>query len=566
MKKFFALFTLLICTVSFAQQRELKEVSSESLIHVWGLVKYKHPNVSRGGYDMDQEFLKAYTTLETIKNEEALNTFLKQWIKQFDSSKHPLKKDGIKVSEDKLFTVNARFEWIDSDLYDKELKSILTDLKDNTNYGKYYLTNRKKSSIVKFDNEEALADFSNENESHRMLFLSSFWNSIRYGNVNIYLADTPWDEVLTEFVPRFKTKEGVEFEYLKDELFVKLNDSHSDYQASYYLNTKVKRFSTYGTKNINDSLVITTIYDPIEAKESNIELGDVIFRVEGKSVKDYRESTIGKYVSVSNPNYLKRFESFYFPALGDQESMTVSIKKKSGEIIERSVPLLKGEEFKNFKTVESLFKEQKAPELGDDIGYLHLGRATKKKLKNFFKANNSKQNIILDLRDYPKNISPELITSYLLPHRTTFFKALGWYGPALGEWDIKKGIAKIIDPFKAGNENKDYYKGTVVLLVDHTTLSAAEYMGMGIQQAPRCITVGKQTGGAVTNRVRVLLKDDTTIDFSGYGAFYPNDKEYNVHRNGLKIDYIIPESANNYNAYGMIQYAVDLINEKGLSK
>ncbi|WP_225581511.1 hypothetical protein [Myroides odoratimimus] len=70
----------------------------------------------------------------------------------------------------------------------------------------------------------------------------------------------------------------------------------------------------------------------------------------------------------------------------------------------------------------------------------------------------------------------------------------------------------------------------------------------------------------MTNRVRVLLKDDTTIDFSGYGAFYPNDKEYNVHRNGLKIDHIVSESANDYNAYGMIQYAVDLINKKSLGK
>ncbi|MGL4581396.1 MAG: S41 family peptidase, partial [Flavobacterium sp.] len=62
-----------------------------------------------------------------------------------------------------------------------------------------------------------------------------------------------------------------------------------------------------------------------------------------------------------------------------------------------------------------------------------------------------------------------------------------------------------------------------------------------------------------TNRVEVLLKDDTTIDFSGYGAFYPNDTTYNVHRNGLKIDYIIPESASDYNVYADIQYAVDLI-------
>lgn len=562
MKRVFVLFTLLIYTVSFAQQGEFKEISSESLIRVWGLVKYKHPNMSRGGYDMGQEFLKAYTAIGTIKSEEELNTYLKQWIKQFDSSKQPIKKGEIKVSDDKLFTDNARFEWIESDLYDEELKAILIDLKENTNYGAYYLTNSGVAKMIKFDNEKALADFSDESESHRMLFLSSFWNSMRYGNVNIYLTDTPWDEVLTQFIPRFARATGVGFEYLKDELFVTLNDSHSDYPFSKHIENNVKYFPMFRSELVNDSLVIVALLDVDIAKKENLELRDVVFSIEGQSVKEYLEMKLGKYISLSNTGGLKSNVQFFFPLVADKQKLKVGIRKLNGNIIEQEVSLVPLEERAKFRNIESLYYIDKFPDLPKEVGYVNLEKATKKSLKDSFKYLADKKVIILDLRNYPMNISPEDIANYILPKRKKFMGFLGWYSPAYGQWEQSAPLAIFSDPFSAGRKNKDYYKGKVVLLVDNNTVSKSEFIAMAIQQAPDCVTIGTQTGGAVMNRIEVLLVDGTTIDFTGGGAFYPNDRTYNVQRNGVKIDYIVPESASNYNVYQVVQYAVDLVNRQ----
>lgn len=198
------------------------------------------------------------------------------------------------------------------------------------------------------------------------------------------------------------------------------------------------------------------------------------------------------------------------------------------------------------------------------VGYYNLDKATPKSLKEVFKSNADKKAIILDLRNYPRAIGPEEVPKYLLPKPQRFVEALSWCGPAYGEWDKRGSISKVLDPFVVGKKNKNYFKGTVILLVDYHTASKSEYMAMAIQQAPNCVTIGQQTAGAVMNRIRVILKDATTVDFTGFGAFYPNDRTYHVQRNGIKLDHLVPEQATGYTTYSVLQYAIDWAKENVL--
>lgn len=99
--------------------------------------------------------------------------------------------------------------------------------------------------------------------------------------------------------------------------------------------------------------------------------------------------------------------------------------------------------------------------------------------------------------------------------------------------------------------------GCGLLLVDRSTLSQAEWIGMGIQAAPNVITVGEQSGGAVLNRNEIKLMDGTSIDFTKATAFYPKGAE--VQCNGLKLDVEIEESAINYNKDLYLESAIELI-------
>jgi carboxyl-terminal processing protease len=81
---------------------------------------------------------------------------------------------------------------------------------------------------------------------------------------------------------------------------------------------------------------------------------------------------------------------------------------------------------------------------------------------------------------------------------------------------------------------------------------------MTIQSSPKCITMGSQTFGAELNRNEVILSDNTTLDFTGMGAFYP-DTDMEAQRNGLSIDLKIQPSTASYQKDVFVKEAVDLL-------
>lgn len=53
----------------------------EKLCKIWGSIKYFHPAVAKGDFDVDQELLIIIP--KTILAEESFNDRLKDWVKQF---------------------------------------------------------------------------------------------------------------------------------------------------------------------------------------------------------------------------------------------------------------------------------------------------------------------------------------------------------------------------------------------------------------------------------------------------------------------------------------------------
>lgn len=196
----------------------------------------------------------------------------------------------------------------------------------------------------------------------------------------------------------------------------------------------------------------------------------------------------------------------------------------------------------------------------DDVGYINLAFINKKELKNAFKTFMNTKGIVIDLRNYPRNIKATDVPYFLYPKKKIFMKILVSQTPSIGKYDAQSVLKIIKNPFSAGRKNKNNYKGKIVLLVDRTTASMAEYFAMAIQSSPNCITIGEQTCGAVMNRNQVILKDKTTVDFTGIGAFYPDNTS--VQRQGLKIDYKIQENATGYNIYQYIDEAIQIIQDK----
>lgn len=560
MKNIFLLIAIIFSQVTHSQSTLTEIQKIESLINIWGIVKYQHPEVSKGKFDINEEFINEFNRLVSISNQEQLNAEFVNWIKKFDSEKSKYKNNPDFLNTKNLFTKNSDFNWIENSNFNQELIDLINKVKNNSTFYDYYASINSLSNMVEFRNEKGYSNFDSNIKSNRILFLASFWNTMRYWNVNIYLTDTPWSKTLTELIPEFISNDEIKFEYAKYKLISKLNDSHSDYSSINTSSNTFTKFPVFKGKIVNDSLVVTQLFNTDLAKKDNVNLGDIIYSVEGKSLKNYYLNKFTNLISSSNENHLKyRTENFYILLSKNTDSIQIGLKKKDGTLHDMHIKLYKLSDYIRVTTNLESSKRKKWQQLSNDIGYINLGVINKSELGNAFKSFENTKGIVVDLRNYPRNISAEDIAYYLYPNKKIFIKTLISLSPGFGEYNSKSALRIIKNPFSAGSDNTNYYKGKIILLVDRSTQSKAEWIGMAIQQSPNCITIGEQTAGAIMNVNRITLVDKSTADFTGIGAFYPNDE--GVQRKGLKIDYQVKESAINYNPNLYIEKAIDLIQQ-----
>jgi C-terminal processing protease CtpA/Prc len=561
MKKILLFIFVFSSLITFSQTKVPESQKIERLIQIWGLLKYHHPEISKGKLNWNQEFITLYDKIEKIETNEQLNQELLSWITGFESeSTKKLYKKKV-YDQQKLFTKNYDYSWIETSNFNPILISKLHQIRENSNYGDFYASIDKLNNFINFKNDKGFDSFNYRIKSHRILFLASFWNVMKYWNVNIYLTDEPWSEVLKNLQLDFINADTEEkFEFAKMKLFSKLNDSHSDYFNDYIFKNVYNRFASFGGKLINDSLLVTTLHSKSLAAKDNIKLKDVIYEIENKSVKDYFYEKFKDFGSTSNLNNARNIYSYYWLLSSNKDSMHVRFISADKKIESKYVKLYEYETYKpEEKENISIPKQETFYELNTDIGFINLGKISKKELKTAFYSFANKKGIIIDLRNYPTKVNEDDIAKYLYPKKKIFVKILAPSKPSLGNYDMQAPLKFLKNPFAAGSKNRKYFKGKIVLMVNRSTGSRAEYFAMLIQQSPNCTAIGEQTFGAIMNRIEITLSDKTTIDFTGMGAFYPND--IGVQRNGIKIDYEVKESAKNYNPNQYIEEAIKIINQ-----
>lgn len=556
MKKHF-LFLIIFTSSILNSQTKLTDIQKFKQVGlVWGLMKYHHPDVSKGKYDWGGIFLELMESSEKIESQEKINVFLLDFVRKYNSKSTSFKER--KIDNSKLFLKNQDYDWIDSAVFGVELTSELNKLKINGNIGNFYAKVSKLTRMVSFENEKGIKDFDLNNKHHRLLTLFSFWNAMQYWNLNKYLTDEKWFDVLDGAINNFSNANSkVTYEIAKLKIVAKLNDSHSMGFSSEVRDSLFKFYASFNVKIVNDSAVVNRFVNKKLAEENGIELGDVIVKIKNQKISTYITSTFASLISASNSNALNVGLSYSLILCNNVDSINVDIIKKNGEVVNKYIKLYEKFDF-DAKTDKTDIKDN-FYFVKPKIGYLNLGKMTKKDVKNAFKQFSSTKGLIVDLRKYPKNLTASDITKHLLSIRKEFIKVslpINAY-PSVCEYDAEAPLRFISDPFKAAASAKKYYKGKVILLVDRNTASRGEFIGMAIQQSPNCITIGEQTSGAPTNITLFTLPDGSEEAFTGYGGFYPNGQS--VQRNGLKLDYSIIENAINYDSNMYINEAVKII-------
>tara|TARA_R110000744_G_scaffold331734_1_gene437190 strand:+ start:678 stop:2327 length:1650 start_codon:yes stop_codon:yes gene_type:complete len=513
----FVVFSLLFLAVYHFNNSTIKRTISEtekiaSLGKIYGFLKYYHPEVGKGKYNWDKEFIKYLPKVLATTDKQSLSSIYISWIDNLGTVEVCKKSD----LNGNYFNKNFDLSWSqDTHLFNTKLASKLKYIEENRILEEnFYITNEPAGKI-KVTNEPNYSDFEYPNEEYRLLGLFKYWNIIEYFYPYKYLTDQNWNSVLLEMIPKFRNASSkYEYQYAIKELIAKLDDTHAwinftDNRPK-YLPVKISR--------IENKAVVSAFRNDSLANLNQLKLGDVILKINDLDIATevINES---KYVSGSNTN-IKIRNSYYRILDGIDSTIKLTILRDDlvKEIEARRY------NFDDFNNNNNLTKN-KSKSINNKIGYIDMAYVKGEDISNIFKMFENKEAIIIDLRNYPAFIY-KLFSSYINNERKDFAKVYSPYISYPGKFIIKKKLQT--------GSSKKAFKGKVYLLVNDKSISRSEFTAMAFQTSKNVTTIGNQTAGADGDVVVFEYMGGYKTAISGNGILYPDGSE--TQRKGIKID------------------------------
>ncbi len=522
MKKTILLLILSIFSFhSSTAQQTIPEVEKlVSLGKVYGFLKYYHPEVGKGNYDWDKEFIKYLPKILHSSDKESLSLIYIDWIASLGNIEACIKCD----SKEHYFDKNFDLSWTqDTTLFNNSLTSKLKFIEKNRIQEENFYVSTEPVGQIKVTNEPVYKDFEYPIEEYRLLGLFKYWNIIEYFYPYKYLTDQNWNSVLKEMIPKFQNASNKEeYQNTVYELIAKLDDSH----AGINLGGGKRKYLPVKVSNIDNKAVISGFYNDSLAKVNNLKLGDVILKIDGMDVSTETKKEL-KYSIGSNKN-IKTKNAYFYVLGGSNDKATLTI--------------IRDDQTQQIKVTRYSFKDFnygnnqnaiKFKHINDEIGYINMAILEDQDISIIFKSLENKKTIIIDLRNYPAYIYKEF-SRYLNSEKRDFCKA---YIPDInypGKFIYKENLQT--------DSSREAFKGKVIILVNEQSQSRSEFTAMAFQTADNVITIGNQTAGADGDVVRLEYMGGYRTIITGIGILYPDGSE--TQRIGVKIDIEVKPTIN----------------------
>jgi hypothetical protein len=501
-------------TFSSANAYQINNLSI--LCKVWGFLKYYHPALVKGEFDMDTELFKLLPKIYECKTKDEFNTILLNWINGF--GKIAISKNNNKAKH-KNIAMLPDFRWLNNDsTFSKNILDILNNLKNNPKLSKhYYAGSAKWIGNPEFINEKPYIQITNPDAGFRLLCLFRYWNIIQYFFPYKDLIVEDWNSVIPIFMPKFlKANDSLSYRLTTLELIAQIHDTHANIWGNDKIleNYRGNFYSPAQVKYVEENMIVAGYFNNKLADTSLLKIGDIITKVNSKLVKEIINEKL-PYTPASNYSTQLRDISKNFLRSNLQKIKLTILRHDT--LMELEIPLVSKnriDPYKDFSGVsDTCFKM-----LNKDVSYFNLGKIKTKYFPQLMKIAEQTKGMIIDLRSYPSEFVVYKMDKYLLPTKNAFVK---FSTPKINY----PGCFKFGRAIKNGGNHKDYYKGKVVILINEITQSQAEFTTMAFRNAPKAIVVGSTTAGADGDMSFFSLPGGIKTGMSGLGVFYPNGKQ-----------------------------------------
>ncbi|MCV2485864.1 S41 family peptidase [Flavobacterium sp. SH_e] len=511
MKKALLVFLFVFSQTVFSSSKITETEKLAATCKVWGFLKYYHPEVATGQLNWDTQLLEKLPLIDKAQTKEEFSLILENWIDDLG----PVKEIApiVTPKEVKLFDKNFDLSWFNDKLFSKKLSKKLKFIEEN----RFQSNEEFGPSFDGFKNLKNYFNLDYTNKNSKLLMLYAYWNVVEYYYPYKYIMDQKWDKTLTELLPSVvESKTPEDFYKILRKAAAKLNDTHVEFHI-YPSSATVKKSYYYFPatgKVIDEKLVITEILGDSLAEADNIKIGTVITKINDKSIKEIIEEK-RDIVSASNE---AAFLDKVLRTILVSESEKVKVEfLNNGKYETKSMTWFNyHDSHRNEYKKGAQIKKDKFKLLGNNIGYVNMGVIKPKNIPDMIEALKSAKAIVFDMRNYPNGTFGE-IANFLNSEEKKFAIYTYPYLNYPGKYFWEEGR-------NAGFENKDNYKGKVVVLLNEDSISQSEWTAMCFQTAGNTTIIGSQTAGADGNVFEFDFSGYHT-NFSGIGVYYPDGRE-----------------------------------------
>ncbi|GAA4466044.1 hypothetical protein GCM10023093_19390 [Nemorincola caseinilytica] len=508
----------------------LHDTKATELAHLgmlWGFLKYHHPDATSGAVDMDAELFRVMPQVIAAANMDSSYAIMERWVDRMGVPA-ACRKCVTNTNEAKTFT-GPDYASLFITTVPQSLRSKLDSIKKNRESSK----NRQYVKMATEGNPEFLNERPYDATPYpdagmRLLALYRYWNIVQYYAPNRH-ATRNRGRMLADMVQEFANAgDTLAYQLACLRLFTRINDGHGRLDArSKALETHKGIYITpFKARFVEDQLVVTGYYKDTLNITGIIKPGDVIEMIDGMGMIDL----IRKYLDiVPASNHQAKLaamagaDGFLLRGAGASAKLSIS---RNGERRDITVPRIRVAEWMR-KADAWHTNEQGYRMLAGNIGYIYPAGLAGSDLKNIQASFENAKGIIVDMRCYPAVSMMAGYTAWLKPEASAFAKQTTM------NIDIP-GLFEFGDPILTGGEKGKHYTGKLMILVDETTHSSAEYQSLALRSMNGAQVIGSRTAGANGATAEIVLPGGIRTWLSGVGIFYPDGTATQVE--GLRID------------------------------
>ncbi len=492
---------------------------------VWGLLKYHHPAVAKGNFNMDAQLFRVLPQVLKTNNQSDFNTVLEKWVDGFGT---PDAFGSYKPIDAKTAAQMPDYGSVfKSGELSPALAQKLKYIVDHRNTGSnYYIDLVKGVGNPIFNHEIPYYGINYPDAGMRLLALYRYWNMIQYFFPYKHLIGQNWEQNLTDYIPQFaKAANSLDYELAALSLISSIHDTHAGLWSSHKAleDYRGRMVLPVQTRFIDDKLVVTGYYADTLGIKQKLQPGDVITAINGVAVSEL----VKKYLPITPAsNYATQLRDVANNYLLRSNNNTMTLQVTHDHT---SMPIPLG--LIPRKQLNTGIDHNPAPGtpgyhvMDGNIGYVFPARYKNAELPQIKKAFENTKGIIIDMRCYPSDFMPFTFVPYIKQGNAPFVK---FTTPSV----THPGLFAVGNDLSVRGSND--YKGKVVVIVNEHTQSQAEYTTMAFQASPNVTVIGSTTAGADGNVSAIMLPGGLSTMISGIDVLYPDGTE--TQRKGVKID------------------------------